>query len=38
MEKNFPSYFGLFNYATKQASGFADFDYFSISVNIPGKQ
>ena len=25
--------FGLFNYATKTAGGFADFDYFRISNN-----
>jgi beta-xylosidase len=26
--------FGLFNYATKSASGYADFDYFHISEKI----
>jgi hypothetical protein len=26
--------FGLFNYATKQAGGSVDFDYFHISDNI----
>lgn len=30
--------FGLFNYATKQTGGFADFDYFHINNNIPGDQ
>ncbi|HVX52230.1 MAG TPA: glycoside hydrolase 43 family protein [Chitinophagaceae bacterium] len=30
--------FGLFNYATKQTGGFADFDYFHISKNISAEQ
>ncbi|NJO70416.1 MAG: glycoside hydrolase, partial [Bacteroidetes bacterium] len=29
--------FGLFNYATKQTGGFADFDYFRISDKITDK-
>ncbi|WP_266365426.1 glycoside hydrolase family 43 protein [Tellurirhabdus rosea] len=29
--------FGLFNYATAQTGGFADFDYFRISDTITGK-
>jgi beta-xylosidase len=29
--------FGLFNYATKEAGGFADFDYFHISDKISNK-
>ncbi len=36
MKKSFPSRFGLFNYATRQTGGFADFDYFHISNNISG--
>ncbi len=31
--------FGLFNYATKSAGGFADFDYFRVSPTLadPGR-
>lgn len=29
--------FGLFNYATQQTGGFADFDYFRIDPAISGK-
>ena len=29
--------FGLFNYATKKAGGYADFDYFSIQQQITNK-
>ena len=28
--------FGLFNYATQQAGGYADFDYFRITTAITG--
>jgi beta-xylosidase len=30
--------FGLFNYATKQAGGFVDFDYFHIEDSSPGNR
>jgi hypothetical protein len=29
--------FALFNYATKNIGGFADFDYFHITDNISSK-
>jgi hypothetical protein len=30
--------FGLFNYATRQTGGFADFDYFRIADKIAQEQ
>lgn len=29
--------FGLFNYATRETGGYADFDYFRISEGITGR-